>query len=219
MTQAESFTLPTGATVEMRVREGTNDHNVCYSILTEDEYRLPRGIAGVAVDVGAHIGAATVGLLELNPELRVIAIEPVPENFELLARNTERYGDRVERIQAAAGTNPIIRYGFKGDEPARVHRYIGNQHMPPGTPFEEVSLPTISLSQIVGEYGPIAFLKLDCEGCEYSFLNDPAVEQVAEIAGEWHDGPAVELRHWTKPTAADIARIQRIADEHLRGAS
>lgn len=188
------FTAPNGATVEMAVREGTNDRNVCYSILTEDEYRIPRDLSGTALDVGAHIGAATVALCELNPALRVIAIEPLPENFELLSKNTERYGERVILIQAAAGKNPRIAWNWSGDETALHHRYIGNQHFDSGTPHEELVVPTVSLSALVAEYGPIAFLKIDCEGCEHSFLDDPAIEQVATIHAEYHDGPKVELR-------------------------
>ncbi len=190
------YLLRNGVTVEMTIRPDTNDDNVCRSILMEDEYRLPRDLEGVAVDVGAHIGAATVALLILNPGLRVVAIEPVPDNVELLRANTARFGDRVEIIEGAAGKQPthVIRYGYTGDESASVHRFIGNQHMPPGTPFRAARVPGVSLSALVEQYGPIAFLKIDCEGCEHDFLDDPAIGEVALIHGEWHDGATAGLR-------------------------
>ena len=185
----ETFTLPTGGTVQMTVRPGTNDHNVCYSILTEDEYRLPGNLAGTALDVGAHIGAATVALCTLNPELRVVAIEALPANAELLYRNTEPYKDRVTVLQRAAGTNGDIRWN--GHDP--VHRFIGNQH---GTGGDSIQVDTISLTEIVNQFGPIAFLKIDCEGCEDTFLDDPAIDQVAFVAGEFHNGANVEMRFY-----------------------
>lgn len=187
------YRLKNGTTVDVAVRPDTNDHNVAYSILVEDEYHIPTDLTGVAVDVGAHIGAATVALAELNPDLRVVAIEPLAENFELLERNTARYGERVTRLQAAAGSNGRIRYGYSGTESAAVHRFIGNQSMPEGTPYSEVDAPTVSLSEIVAEHGPITFLKIDCEGCEYSFLDDPALINVRSVHGEFHSGGTAQL--------------------------
>lgn len=178
----------------MEVRPGTNDHNVAYSIITEDEYRLPIGLTGTALDVGAHIGAATVALCALNPDLRVVAIEALPANIELLRMNTAPYAERVTIIEAAAGTNPVIRWNGRGSESAETHRFIGNQYLGPDVPQDTLIVETVSLSEIVAEYGPIAFLKIDCEGCEGSFLDDPAMDQVAAWAGEFHNGPAVEIR-------------------------
>jgi FkbM family methyltransferase len=195
------YTLPSGGAVQMTVRSGTNDHNVCYSIITEDEYQLDRvkPLTGVALDVGAHIGAATVALLATNPELRVIAIEPVPENIELLKANTEPYGDRVTIIEGAVGKGPQkVRYNFVDPDPkddtASVHRFIANQRMPSTVEYDEITVPGVTLSELVAEHGSIAFIKIDCEGCEDGFLNDPAIEQVGLVHGEFHNGPQVEIR-------------------------
>ena len=209
------FHIPGHGTVSMTVRDGTNDHNVCYSILTEDEYRIPTGLTGVAVDVGAHIGAATVALLERNPDLSVVAIEPIPDNLALLRKNTAPYGERVTIIPAAAGDNDSIAWNWSGDEPALTHRYIGNQYFDSGTPHDTLLVSTVSLSQLVERYGPIAFLKIDCEGCEDSFLDDPAIDQVAQIAGEYHNGPQVKLR-FDKPTPRRLSPEKRNA---MRGES
>lgn len=189
------WTLKNGRTVRLSVRPDTNDWNVCQSILHHDEYRIPTNLSGVAVDVGAHIGAATVALLELNPDLRVVSIEPVPENVALLRENTAPYGDRVTVIEGAAGKGPQkVAYQWEGGEVERVHRFIANQHFPTDTPHTLITVPGVTLGQLVKQHGPIAFLKIDCEGCEDAFLDDPAIEQVALVHGEYHNGPAVELR-------------------------
>lgn len=192
------YNLPHGGAVEMTVRDGTNDHNVCFSIITEDEYRLDavKPLTGTALDVGAHIGAATVALCALNPNLRVIAIEPIPANLELLRQNTAPYADRVTIIAAAAGSNPKINWNWRQPKQQEldVHRFIGNQHMGDETRYDTITVSTITLSEIVEQFGPIAFCKIDCEGCEDSFLDDPAIDQVALVHGEYHNGPKVELR-------------------------
>lgn len=191
------FALPHGGTVRMEVRPDTNDWNVCYSIITEDEYKLPPVLSGVALDIGAHIGACTAALLELNPTLRVVAVEPIPENIELLRTNTAKYGDRAIIVEGAAGKGPqTIRYGYTGKEEfARVHRFIGNQYMPDDVGYDEITVPGFTLSELVNQYGEISFLKIDCEGCEHAFLDDPAIDQVARLSGEFHAGPRVEIRH------------------------
>lgn len=191
----ETFALPHGGSVQMHVRDGTNDWNVAYSILTEDEYRIDalRPMTGTALDVGAHIGAATVALCALNPDLRVVAIEALPANVELLRLNTEPYADRVTIINAAAGTNGEVGWNWTGDETSTVHRFIGNQYFDPSTGHDTLTVPTVSLSEIVAEHGPIRFLKIDIEGAEREFLDDPALDAVESIAGEWHHGPKVRL--------------------------
>ena len=197
----ETFRLPHGGEVRMNTRDGTNDHNVCYSIITEDEYRIDdlKPMIGLALDVGAHIGAATVALCALNPDLRVVAIEALPANVALLAENVNLngFGERVTILHAAAGTNDTINWNWAPiDKEPNVHRFIGNQHFGPGTGHETLIVNTVTLSQIVAQYGPVRFLKIDCEGCEDSFLTDPAIDQVEWIAGEFHSGPSVELRFY-----------------------
>jgi FkbM family methyltransferase len=155
-----------------------------------DEYQLGR-YSGVGVDVGAHIGVWSIALALDNPDLRVIAIEPVPDNVVLMRENLERAGvsDRVTVLERAAshGRSQVpIYWGHTGSETAEVHRFIGGQAMPEGTEHITTKATPISLSAIFTEYGWISILKIDCEGCEWSFLDDPAIDQVGEIRGEWH---------------------------------
>ena len=193
------FTTPRGNSAVMECRPDTNDEMVCYSILTEDEYGFrPLHLTGTALDIGAHIGAATVALALDNPELRVIAVEPVPDNIILLARNVEANGlsDRVSIIEGAAGRGPQrVGWDFRARKKADItaasmHRYIGNQRMPKGTRAAEITVPGYTLAKLVKlAGGAVSLVKIDCEGCEHGWFSGPALEHVERIHGEVHQGP------------------------------
>ena len=117
-TETAEWHTPGGHPVKMTYRRDTTDWNTVSACLRNpmgatwdsgDEYHLPRGLAGWALDLGAHIGAVTIGLLMDNPDLRVLAIEAVPENAELIKANLALNGltDRAIVWHAAfvAGTS------------------------------------------------------------------------------------------------------------------
>src|SRR5437762_6973756 len=104
--KTDQWVSPRGNPLTITYRLETNDFNTVSSCLTHDEYGL-RGlqIDGLALDIGAYIGPVTLALLADNPDLRVIALEPVPDHVKLLQRNIEQNGisDRATVIAGAAG--------------------------------------------------------------------------------------------------------------------
>src|SRR5947208_16888203 len=91
--QVDTWLTPHGRGTSRVTRPGTSDWNTVSACNgSNDEYHLPEGLQGWALDVGAHIGALTVPLLVDNPGLRAVAIEALPENVELLRMNLERNG-------------------------------------------------------------------------------------------------------------------------------
>ena len=189
-----TFRTPRGRSVELSYREDTNDYNTLNACLTEDEYRLrDLHLSGIALDIGAHIGGVTVALLADNPDLRVVSVEAVPPNVDLLRENVERNGlsERVTILHAAAGVGQTatVRWAFEGNESADHHAFIGNSLLPGPTRHRSELVPVVTLADLVDEYGPFAFAKVDCEGCEYDFLQGPALSQVAIFRGEEHHGP------------------------------
>jgi len=200
-----TFRTPRGLTVTMTWREGTSDWNTLNACMTEDEYGFRgRSLAGVAVDVGAHIGGVTVGLALDNPGLHVIAIEPVPDNVMLLRENVARAGvsDRVTIHQnAAGGSGPVtVWYGYRGDEAAEHHAYIGNSSLAYDR-AAPISHQTVRYPKPVrlSALGLLSVVKIDCEGGEYVILEDPAAASIPLILGEWHP-----VRHKTQ---ADVTAL------------
>lgn len=191
---------PHGRRLGMVVRPGTSDWNTVNSCnAPNDEYHLPEGLSGWALDVGAHIGALTVPLLLDNPGLRVIAIEALPENVAVLHRNlvNNDVEDRCLLIHAAASDSaaPVaIGYGSILNDGNGEHTYIGNQNAPAGSRF--VQLPGVTLRGAMLQRGmdqdkPFVWSKIDCEGCEYRFLASDWVGALAVIQGEVHFGSAL----------------------------
>lgn len=205
-----TFTTPGHWTVAMRWREGTADWNNLTSSMTEDEYGLAGlQLSGVALDIGAYIGGVTIGLLADHPNLRVIAVEPIPENLDLLRANVVGDDPRVTIVPGAVGRGDI-RYDYVGDDGrvddfAGQHRYYGNTFgfdlYCADRPHKAIQVPVHTIADLVPE-GDIALCKIDCEGGEYGFLDSPDVARIALIVGEWHPnggGPA-DIRALLEPT-------------------
>jgi len=183
--------------VTFEYREDTNDWNTLWSALNEDEYGFAsHAFEGWAIDIGAHIGSVTIGLLVDNPALRVVAVEPVPENAALIRENAERNGvtERLAVLPLAAAawgtTETTLHYHFGGSEVATHHAFIGNSDLVATAPEQEtVNVSCISLGRLIEIFrmGEPAVVKIDCEGCEYDVLTDPAVSKCPLILGEWHN--------------------------------
>jgi FkbM family methyltransferase len=189
------FQTPGNRPVRMTYREGTSDWNTLNACMTEDEYVLRNGAwTGLALDIGAHIGGVTVGLALDNPHLRVIAVEAVPPNVELLRANVRAAGveDRVTVVQGAVGRpgEPVdVWYGYRGSEVSEHHAFIGNCSLA----YDDAGLLdhetahydfAVTLAELAD--GIVTLCKIDVEGGEFGFLDSRAVGRVKEFVGEWH---------------------------------
>lgn len=196
-----TWRTPGGNSAVITYRNGTSDWNTVsaclvnpYDPTTGDEYNLPTGLTGWALDIGAHIGSVTVGLLLDNPALRVVAIEAVPDNVDLIRQNLAQNGltDRCVLLAGAAwkGRKPVeVEYGYTGSEVAEVHAFIGSITPWLGAPGEvqKAEVPVYSLKDALAfTEGSFSWVKSDCEGCEHHFLKGANLAKVGTIEGEWH---------------------------------
>jgi FkbM family methyltransferase len=77
-------------------RRRTSDPHVIHSILLKKgrkaEYWIPKPIQPRTIlDIGGNIGAVAVFFAHQYPEARIYTFEPIPSNFEILARNISPY--------------------------------------------------------------------------------------------------------------------------------
>jgi FkbM family methyltransferase len=114
----------------------------------------------VVLDVGAYLGDTPLMWLYRGAK-HVIAVEPVPEHFQYLQKNTS--GLSVTCILASLAIKipniPELTYSMS----------YGIKEIQNPTNF--LSTPVVSLTDLVTRYKPTV-VKLNCEGCEHFVLNE-----------------------------------------------
>ena len=216
--QGEFKSVLTGNTIVAFYRTGTNDRLVLQSCIEQDEYKVakilsggPRDVAAqikqlnsdtenlTCIDLGAHIGAFT--LLMLDAGFKVTAVEPIPVNMELLQKNVQANGwdENCRCIFGAAGPGEGKKIhlvwgmpeGPARDQALERHRFIGgpgdlNSGREYGSDFK-----TYNIKELLRGVAKCQILKTDCEGGEVSALdpteeNMRAVKKISAITGEIH---------------------------------
>jgi FkbM family methyltransferase len=195
-TTLKRYPTPGGHTVLMAYRTDTADEPVISGTSIADEYgvaNLKLEPGDVVVDIGAYIGSVAFAVAADFPEVRVVMVEAIPENCEVIKESIEAngWGDRMFVYNASAShkkgqTDVGYGAGPEDNNYQKDNRFVGG--LKSLNYSQTATLPNLSLTAIVKQYGEVAWLKIDCEGCEYDFLDDPAVKRVKAFAGEWHDG-------------------------------
>jgi FkbM family methyltransferase len=160
-------------------------------VFVEGQYaRLPlRGDERLILDCGANVGYASAYFLSRCPQAHVVAVEPEPDNFRMLERNLQPYGDRVTVIQSAVWprlTRLRMVSGLVGWE-ARVEETTETG----ADTFAALDLPTL-LAPFPGQR--VDILKVDIEGAEEHLFGGQTEEWIGRIdvcAAELH-GPECE---------------------------
>lgn len=145
----------------------------------------------VAVDIGANIGYFTLLLAKLvGPEGRVIAFEPLPENFHVLQENVALNAYRNVTLEPRAVM----------EKPGTVRLYREREHLLTGTAStvhgqgSGLEVPATSLDVYLRATGKRAdFVKIDVEGAEGAVLTGMRrvlAEDRPIVLVELHDDPS-----------------------------
>ena len=187
-------TVP-GTDIKVVLRLGTSDVSVFNGMFCWREYgwdfeSQPRTI----VDAGAYTGLSAVYFALRFPEARIIAIEPSESNFDLLVRNTARFGN-VQPVHAAlwshSGSLELSdpgtgAWGLQVCETGRQEAGNGD-----GPGQAGPSVRAVTVADVIDEYGldRIDLLKVDIEGSEREVFDDPSgwIDRVDAICMELHD--------------------------------
>jgi FkbM family methyltransferase len=167
--------------------------------------RIPRFNPGTVVDVGAHIGMASLLFHQRYPEARIIAVEPEAANFAALVRNVSPYKN-ILPVQAAL---------WKEDGEVR----LGKSTAHPKGAFAiaedgDQRVRAVTMDTLMKETGlnTIDFLKIDIEGAEKDvFQNCPWIKNVRVMAIELHDRVRPDCRSTVESAATDF-RCDRQGD-------
>ena len=137
----------------------------------------------LVIDAGANIGASAVYFATKIPGAKVVAIEPVAENFDILRRNSD--GLEIEAIRAALSSRPgrseivdpgLGFWGLRTEAASVAGRGVPN-----------VTVPELFRAHAVGLF-PF-MVKVDIEGAEGELFSENTewVQQTPLIMIELHD--------------------------------
>lgn len=177
--------------VQVSVRPGLSlwtrpallDDTVIDEVVRRDCYRLANVnmVGATVIDCGAHIGVFSTMCAQQGAR-KVIAVEPQPENLELLRLNCAPFPQidiRPVAIGAAEGT-------------AYIAGESGGAHHEPGHP-DAIDVPQTTLASLLDQHEAVGILKLDMEGGEIDALlgcDHQRLSRVRQIVMETH-GPAI----------------------------
>ena len=159
-------------------------------VVNVNEYRLPGAFdaSDVILDIGGHCGMFAWACLHRGAG-RVVSVEPAPENFARLTHNLLRFAGRSSRIPAAA---------WKCAGELQIEQKDGARHTGGWSVMgteSGIRVPAISFEQLAESAacynrGQIRLVKLDCEGSEWTILeNFTRWDLVEAWCGEYHNTP------------------------------
>lgn len=165
------------------------------AVTLRNEYHLPmEGLGGgIVLDIGANVGAFSHWALRRMAG-QVIAVEPWPENQELLNRNCGAWGSRFQ-------VKPVACWKDRSTLNLAAH----DQHIAGNTSTisvvgsygEKVAVESVTLDDLIG-HQQIRLMKIDIEGAEGPVMAACTKwHQVQEVVGETHEGVEVDGETWT----------------------
>lgn len=188
-----------GREFSIQHRRWGSDRIIIDQCFAEAQYDMPSGAQGtligriyreivasgkkpLIVDCGANIGASVLWFTARYPEAHIVAFEPSPKNFALLAGNCA--GLDVDLRQAGIG--PADGIAWMSNPDAECLCQTNDRH--DGIAIEIVSLQTLLAQKPASGYTAF-LLKVDIEGAEKSLFTGPAsvLEQFPLIIIEPHD--------------------------------
>ena len=146
-------------------RPGTTDLLVLEQVFLDGEYQVepiaPESIEYI-VDLGSNIGVTAMFWAQRYPNARMVLVEPDPDNFKLLQRNTAAFKDRCVLINAAVSDQRGEISFFRSD------REYGHSILKGDDSVSEIQVKTLTVSDVLSEAGfpRVDLLKMDIEGGE-----------------------------------------------------
>jgi FkbM family methyltransferase len=206
-----------GARFPLRGRRGGSDLSVFRQMYIDDGYRFLDDVIEprLILDLGANVGYASTRFLTRFPEARLIAVEPDPDNFRVLASNLAPYGDRARAVMGAVWSRPASLVA--GTTPYRDgldwSRQVEERAAGPG----EAMMVAYTIGQLLEMAGTarISILKIDIEGAETMLFRDRNewLDSVDNLAVELHE----DTQFGSAQEALDHAIEGRPFDSFVRG--
>ena len=173
------------------------------------------------VVIGAHSGVWLTTLLEEYRNQKVILVEPVPYNIDLLKVNTAKYNNITIEISAVSEKNEIKKFyyvkldaveklgkhwasGIGSFDKQHILNHKNKRFLVSETDIEQIDIQYLTFSNLVEKYSiySIDLLQIDVEGAEFEILNSINFEKIEikkiifefkHFDGTFIDGPNLKL--------------------------
>jgi FkbM family methyltransferase len=149
----------------------------------------------LAVDLGAHVGLASLRLVSRYPGVQLVAVEPAPPNLALLRHNLAVVPDAIIISGAIADTDGYIGLSVPNE-------FSQDSYMTAGVATGTSRVRAVKLATALGNVLDSAvpfFLKVDIEGAESTLFADDLPWRFPIIAIEPHE--------WLLPGEQPLSRF------------
>ncbi|MDC0483588.1 FkbM family methyltransferase [Candidatus Thioglobus sp.] len=186
-------------------RASTSDMILIYEILLQSKYKseyfFPDKLnPKVIFDIGGNIGITAIYLARIFPEATIYTFEPLPDNFEILKKNIQKY-DNIEAFNIGLGSkngNFKVYLSDDSENFGGVSFYpdsIGNK------PDSYISCEVKNINEMMEKLNveSIDLIKIDTEGAEYDILmalHEKILRNTSWITGELHGNQDFELLNY-----------------------
>lgn len=187
--------MPSAKLGEYLVTFGNSEeyHHLKQEIFTHHSYYVElNNPSPLIIDLGAHIGLATLYFKHLYPAAKVVAVEPLPANLKFLHQNiANNHLDNVTVIPKAITTQDgEVEFFFdaSGQEWWSTAGFTKGSWTKTQT-SESVMVEATTLKDILAPHFEVDILKVDIEGAEFTaFATTPAtmLRRVKHCFVEYH---------------------------------
>ena len=164
---------PTGGVTKIICREIQNDYKLDLDYKDGD----------VVIDIGAQVGVVSAYLGKKYPFIKIIAFEPVKENYDRLVRNLEANGvQNVTPLNMAVTSDgrDVVMDGSLDMNSGSMNIYGKGK----------ATIKSMTIDDIMRTFhiDNIRLLKIDAEGAEYEILesSEHLLDKIGAIRGEIH---------------------------------
>ena len=204
-------------------RTSSSDMTLIYEILLKSKYRseyyFPEKIKPeVILDIGGNVGITSIYLASIFPNATIYTFEPLLENYKILQKNTQQYGN-IKVFNIGLGSKNGSFKVFLSDDSENfggVSFYSEGE----GNKTESYTECKVrNINDVIQELNisAIDLMKIDTEGSEYdilSCLNEEILRSIFWITGELHGNRDFELLNYLNSMGFSIS-VKKLIDNRL----
>jgi len=187
LTKNDYVIFETKNNLKIKIRVNSTDLMALTHVWLIEEYSSPGfeiNENDLIIDIGAHIGLFSLFSSQYCKNGKILSFEPIKENYELLVENLRL--NNIKNVypfnKAVSENNSDVTIFLNKDE---------SGHSMYSSEGERIQVKSTSLKMIFEEnkLDKCDFLKLDCEGAEYSIidsLSEEYFDKIEKMIIEYH---------------------------------